>query len=99
RRLRERLDLLLVAHVARERERFRSERLDLARGVVDRARETRVRRLGLGGDDDVAAALRERERDGLADPARASGHDRDASFERLRRDHGALLTRQRLTFF
>ena len=73
------LDGGVVADVEGQRQRAAPERLDLARRVADRARDARVGRDGLRGDDDVAPVARERERDGLADAPGCPADEGDLS--------------------
>ena len=75
-RLRHRgLDLRLVAHVHRDRQRLAARALDLLGRRVDRPRQLRMRLDGLGGDDDVGAVARGAQRDGLADAAAGAGDE------------------------
>ena len=62
----------------RRRARADAERLDGARGLVDRAGELRWRGVGRAPDaDDVRALVRERERGRAADASRGAGDDGD----------------------
>jgi hypothetical protein len=74
-----------LPNVADDRQRLAARRADrLGRGV-DRARQPRVRRVGLGDQRDVGAVLRKLHGDRLADPAAAAAHEDGPAVERADR--------------
>ena len=84
-------DLDLVADVDEAGEGLAPGRLDLLGRGVDRPRELRVRRVGLGGDHDVRAVARRAERDRLADAAAGAGDEEGLALEGC---HGCFLSRR-----
>lgn len=70
-----RFHLALVADVALDGKRLAAGRLDPFGRRVDRAFQARIRRVGLGRDDDIGAVARAPFADGQADAAAGAGDE------------------------
>jgi hypothetical protein len=75
------LDRGVVPHVERDRQPPPPERLDLAHRLVNRPRQLRVGRHGLGRHHHVAPLCRQPQRQDLPDAPRGSGDERDPILE------------------
>ena len=75
--------VVVVAHVADDRQRVAARGADLLGGRVDRSLELRVRGVGLREQGDVRAVPRRAQGDGEADAAAAAGHQNRLAGERL----------------
>ena len=85
----------LVADVAGDRQRLAAGLLDLRGRGVDRSRQLRIRRGGLGRDRDVGAVARGAHGDREPDAARAAGDEQRLAGER--RHRGSVATEPRWT--
>ena len=74
-RLHERVELLGIGEVARDRQRLPALGFDQRDGLSDRADESSVRLDRAGGDDDLRAVPGEGQRELPTDAAAGAGHD------------------------